>query len=77
MFGAEVDVDDAFAFVRRANGQIFVAILVDVSEISQRESKSECFIFSEEERQTHRVNNNDIGFLVERKREKKNSRKTR
>ena len=41
MFGAQVNVDDALAFVRRAHGQVFVAILIDVSEIGQRESKSE------------------------------------
>lgn len=41
MFGAEVNVDDALAIVRRAHGQVFVAIFINVSEIGQRESKPE------------------------------------
>ena len=41
MFGAEVDVDDALAFVRRAHGQVLVPIFIDVSKIGQRESEPE------------------------------------
>lgn len=39
MFGTEVDVDDAPAFVRRAHGQVLVPIFIDVSKIGQRESE--------------------------------------
>lgn len=39
MFGTQIDVDDALAFVGRTHGQVFVAILVDVSQVSQRPSE--------------------------------------
>ena len=40
LFGTEVDVDDALAIVRRAHGQVFIPIFIDISKIGQRESKS-------------------------------------
>ena len=41
MFGAEVDVDDASAFVGGAHRHVFVTVLVYVTQIAQRKAESE------------------------------------
>lgn len=40
MFGSEVNVDDAPAFVGRTHGEILASVLIDVAEIRERESES-------------------------------------